>query len=76
AVDAAVAMGFVAGVVEPMETTVAGSGFMLVHVPADGKVHSVEFGPRAPAAARPDMYTIDTTRAVDRGLGVSIVVND
>lgn len=76
AVDAAVAMGFVAGVVEPMETTVAGSGFMLVHVPADGKVLSVEFGPRAPAAARPDMYTIDTTRAVDRGLGVSIVVND
>lgn len=76
AVDAAVAAGFVAGVVEPMETTLAGSGFMLVYDPADGITHSVEFAPRAPIAARPDMFMIDTARAVDRGLGVSIVVGD
>ncbi|MBX6425812.1 MAG: gamma-glutamyltransferase [Variibacter sp.] len=76
AVDAAVAAGFVAGVVEPMETTLAGSGFMLVHAPEDGRAYSVEFAPRAPAAARPDMFTIDTSRALDRGLGVSVVVGD
>lgn len=76
AVDAAVAAGFVAGVVEPMETTLAGSGFMLVHVPADGRVHSVEFAPRAPAAATPDMFRIDEGRRLDRGLGISTVEGD
>lgn len=75
AVDAAVAAGLVAGVVEPMETTLAGSGFMVV---ADGRgaAHSVEFGPRAPGAARPDMYEVDTDATADRGLGVSTVVGD
>lgn len=75
AVDAAVAAAFVAGVVEPMETTLAGSGFMLV-AEADGAVHAVEFPPRAPAAATPTMFEIDTTRSLDRGLGVSVVVGD
>jgi gamma-glutamyltranspeptidase / glutathione hydrolase len=47
AVDAAVAMGFTAAVVEPTEASIGGSGFMLVHDPAAG-VSSVEFPPRAP----------------------------
>ncbi|HWK68262.1 MAG TPA: gamma-glutamyltransferase [Rhizobiaceae bacterium] len=76
AVDAAVAAGFVAGVVEPMETTIAGSGFMLVQTPEDGEVHSVEFAPRAPASARDTLYKIDTSRDLDRGLGVSVVEGD
>ena len=76
AVDAAVAAALVAGVVEPMETTLGGSGFMLIGTPDDGRVHSVEFGPRAPQRARPDMYKIDTTRNIDRGLGISVVMND
>lgn len=75
AVDAAVAAALVAGVIEPMETTLAGSGFMLIGVPGEG-VHSVEFGPRAPRAARSDMFRIDTERHVERGLGISIVVDD
>lgn len=75
AVDAAVAAALVAGVIEPMETTLAGSGFMLVGLPA-GEVHSVEFGPRAPLAARPDMFAIDHSRDIDRGLGISVVVGD
>ncbi|MQA01941.1 MAG: hypothetical protein GEV07_04160 [Streptosporangiales bacterium] len=75
AVDAAVAAGLVAGVVEPMETTLAGSGFLVV-AEGDGTAHSVEFGPRAPAAARPDMYEVDEGAAADRGLGVSTVVGD
>lgn len=75
AVDAAVAAALVAGVVEPMETTLAGSGFMLVGEPG-GPVHSVEFGPRAPLAAHETMYEIDEHRQIDRGLGVSVVVGD
>lgn len=76
AVDAAVSAALVAGVIEPMETSLGGSGFMLIGTPADGRVHSVEFGPRAPRAAREDMYRIDTERHVERGLGISIVVGD
>lgn len=76
AVDAAVAAALVAGVIEPMETTLGGSGFMLVGTPGDGKVHAIEFAPRAPLAARPDMFRIDTERHVERGLGISIVVGD
>ncbi len=75
AVDAAVAAAFVAGVVEPMETTLAGSGFMLVHAPEQA-VYSVEFAPRAPAAATADLYQIDEDRKLDRGLGISTVVGD
>lgn len=76
AMDAAIAAAFVAGVVEPMETTLAGSGFLLVADPRAGAPICVEFGPRAPAAARPGMFRIDTSRSVDRGLGVSLVVDD
>lgn len=76
AADAAIAAAFVAGVIEPMETTLAGSGFLLAFDPAAGQPLAVEFGPRAPRAARPGMYRIDTTRNVDRGLGVSLVEGD
>jgi gamma-glutamyltranspeptidase / glutathione hydrolase len=76
AADAAIAAAFVAGIVEPMETTLAGSGFLLAFDPASGTPLAIEFGPRAPRAARPGMYRIDTTRSVDRGLGVSLVVGD
>lgn len=76
AADAAIAAAFVAGVVEPMETTLAGSGFLLAFDPRSGRPLAVEFGPRAPRAARPDMFEIDTSRSIDRGLGVSLVVGD
>ena len=76
AVDAGVAAALVAGVIEPMETTLGGSGFMLIGVPGESSVHSVEFGPRAPLAARSDMFRIDSGRHIERGLGISIVVGD
>jgi gamma-glutamyltranspeptidase / glutathione hydrolase len=56
AVDAAVAMAFTAAVVEPSETSLGGSGFMLVHDPASGSAWSIEFGPRAPLRAAADMF--------------------
>lgn len=56
AVDAAVCMAFVAAVVEPSEASIGGSGFMLVHDGPGRPAWSVEFPPRAPGAARADMY--------------------
>ena len=64
AVDAAVATGFAISVVEPNNTSIAGVGFMLVHLETGtgqyppGTDLVIEFGPRAPNAARPDMYKI------------------
>jgi gamma-glutamyltranspeptidase/glutathione hydrolase len=76
AIDAAIAAAFVAGVVEPMETTLAGTGFLLLNLPEGGGSFAVEFGPRAPAKAHAQMFEIDQSRALDRGLGVSVVVGD
>ena len=76
AVDAAVACGFVAGVVEPMDTCVAGSGFMLISDPTSGEDLSVEFPPRAPLAATPDMYEVVSSEGAARLLGVSVVADD
>jgi len=76
AVDAAVACGFVAGVVEPMDTCVAGSGFMLIADPTSGEDLSVEFPPRAPLAATPDMYEVVSSDGAARLLGVSVVADD
>ena len=64
AVDAAVATGFAISVVEPNNTSIAGVGFMLVHLETGTEKYPpgtdlvIEYGPRAPKAARPDMYKI------------------
>jgi gamma-glutamyltranspeptidase/glutathione hydrolase len=58
AVDAAVATGFAISVVEPMMSSVAGVGFMLIHLADQGKNVVIEYPPRAPKAASPDMYKI------------------
>jgi gamma-glutamyltranspeptidase/glutathione hydrolase len=76
AVDAAVACAFVAGVVEPMETCLAGSGFLLVWDPAEARATAVDFPPRAPLAARADMFEVVPSQDADRLLGVSAVRDD
>lgn len=58
AVDAAVAVGFCLCVVEPMMTCVAGTGYMLIAMPSRGEEVVIDYAPRAPRAARPDMYRI------------------
>jgi gamma-glutamyltranspeptidase / glutathione hydrolase len=75
AVDAAVAVAFAACVVMPAWTTIAGSGFMLVRQP-DGRPTSVEFPPRAPLAASPDMYELEPTDGRTSMIGVSAVEGD
>jgi gamma-glutamyltranspeptidase/glutathione hydrolase len=76
AADAAVACGFVAGVVEPMETCLAGSGFLLAWNPADSRATAVDFPPRAPLAARPDQFEVIPSEDASRLLGVSAVRDD
>jgi gamma-glutamyltranspeptidase/glutathione hydrolase len=72
AVDAAVSAAFVAGVIEPMETTLAGSGFMLIAMPDGAQVHSVDFGPKAAARARADMFTLDDRSESKGAPGISL----
>ncbi|WP_197519674.1 gamma-glutamyltransferase [Pseudonocardia sp. HH130630-07] len=75
AVDAAVAAALVAGVVEPTETTLAGSGFLLHHTAA-GDTWSVEFGPTAPLHATGTMFDLDAGAASSPILGLAPVVDD
>ena len=56
AVDAATAAAWAVGVVEPWMSGAGGVGAMVVH--HGGRQLVVDFGLRAPLAARPDMYTL------------------
>ena len=58
AVDAAVTTAFAMGVLQPLMNGVGGGG-MLVARFASGEAGSVDFGMRAAAAARPDMYEME-----------------
>ena len=58
AIDAAVATGFAISVVEPMMSCIAGVGFMVIHLAGQRKSVAIEYPPRAPKAARPDMYKV------------------
>lgn len=75
AVDAAIAAALVAGVVEPTETTLGGSGFMLYH-DADGTSWSVDFGPKAPGAASPAMFELDPEASSSPVLGLAPVLGN
>src|SRR5688572_3691495 len=66
AIDAAVAVGFLATVVEPMMVGLAGCGFLLYHDAASAKNWAVDFGPRAPAGARADMFEVMDVEAGPR----------
>lgn len=58
AVDAAIAVGFVLGVVEPNSSGIGGGGFMIIHT-ADGENHFLNYRETAPAAASPEMWAKD-----------------
>ncbi len=59
AVDAAVATGFALGVLEPNASGIGGGGFMVIKLASMKEAVVVDFRPTAPAAATPDMYTLD-----------------
>ncbi|MDQ2654602.1 MAG: gamma-glutamyltransferase [Chloroflexota bacterium] len=57
AVDAAVAVGFAIGVVEPWMSGIGGVGFMTIQK-ASGERAVIDYFGTAPGAARPDMYEL------------------
>ena len=65
AVDAAVAMGFAAGVVEPWASGIGGGGYMVIQRPGDAAV-VVEYPMLSPRAATPDMFPL--AGGIDAGL--------
>ncbi|MFT4702796.1 MAG: gamma-glutamyltranspeptidase/glutathione hydrolase [Bradymonadia bacterium] len=76
AVDAAVAVGLVLGVVNPFASGLGGGGFLLVRTP-DGVVEALDFRETAPAAAHRDMYVggdgeVDRSASITGGLAVAV----
>ncbi|MDY3555019.1 gamma-glutamyltransferase [Gemmata sp. JC717] len=59
AVDAIVTAALVAGVVAVPGTGIAGYGGHLVVTKPDGKVFAIDFNSAAPAAIKPDTFTVD-----------------
>lgn len=60
AVDAAVAVGFTLGLVEPNATGLGGGGFMTLRSAETGDIEFINFRECAPAAATPDMWQVDS----------------
>ncbi|MEM7275118.1 MAG: gamma-glutamyltransferase [Actinomycetota bacterium] len=56
AVDAAIAAGLVAGVVDPQMCGIAGFGSLQVYLPGDGIHRCIDFHARSPMATRPDQW--------------------
>lgn len=76
AVDAAVAVGFALGVVEPNASGLGGGGFMLIRFAETGEMAFIDFREKAPGKSTPDMYplTEQGKPALDhRGLKPSVV---
>ena len=78
AVDAAIAVQMVLGLVEPESSGIGGGAFMLVHDPKTKKTTSFDGREVAPASARPDMFLApdgkprSKAQAIPGGLSVGI----
>jgi gamma-glutamyltranspeptidase/glutathione hydrolase len=59
AVDAAVAVGFALGVVEPNASGIGGGGLMLIWLAESGRTVFIDFREKAPSGAAPDLFELD-----------------
>jgi gamma-glutamyltranspeptidase/glutathione hydrolase len=73
AVDAAVAVAFALGVVQPDSSGIGGGGFLLYHRAADGAAFALDFRETAPAAAHRSMYVEAPPGASEHG-GLAVAV--
>ena len=76
AVDAAVAVGFALGVLEPNASGIGGGGFMLIRLADSGETVFIDFREKAPAFATEDMFELDDRGKVKpdaRGLNPAVV---
>lgn len=71
AVDAAVAVAFTLGLVEPNATGLGGGGFMTLRSAETGEIKFINFRECAPAAATPDMWQVDSEGKVIGGQNMS-----
>ncbi len=67
AIDAAVTAGFVLAVTQPRSGNIGGGGFMLISSEATGRVETIDYREKAPAAATRDMF-LDSKGNVDKNL--------
>jgi gamma-glutamyltranspeptidase/glutathione hydrolase len=56
AIDAAVAVGFALGVLEPNASGIGGGGFMLIRLAKTGEYKFIDYRETAPEKSTPDMY--------------------
>src|SRR5262245_33048058 len=65
AIDAAVATALALAAVEPWNSGLGGVGHALVHRAGQPRAETVDFGPTAPAALRPERFTLTGRVAAD-----------
>ncbi|MEE2981004.1 MAG: gamma-glutamyltransferase, partial [Pseudomonadota bacterium] len=75
AADAAVAVSFAIGIVEPWNSGLGGCGFVQVFDATTRKVSSIDFGTVAPRGVNPDDYPL-TGAVSDDGFGWPEVIDD
>jgi len=76
AVDAAVAVGFTLGVVEPNASGIGGGGFMLIWLAEHGRSVFIDFREKAATGTKADMYTLDEEGKIesnDQGFNPAVI---
>ncbi len=58
AIDAGIAIGFCNIVVEPYMASLAGLGFMLIHLAEEDRTIAIDFNARSPRMASPELYKV------------------
>lgn len=76
AVDAAIAAAAAITVVEPSMSSLAGGGAMLIHLAQKRQNIAIEFLPRVPERAKPDMYRLSVNSSAGGMFGWPLVEDD